>query len=348
MLRPMNEPRATTRRVILQCAVALVTVAWAFGTSAATRADDGPFARAVAIAQQRTVKIYGAGIGRVSGYGTGLLVSAEGDILTAEGVNLLGNRIRVTLPDGSMHDARLVRSNHELQLALLKIDAPTPQYFALGDQPPVEKGSWVVAVSNAFKVADGAEPLSVTLGIVSLRTRLDARRGTQDSPYLGDLLLIDAITSNPGAAGGAVVTADGRLAGMIGKIIESKSTNTRLNYAVPVDLLDKFVRDELESFAPVVASSDAKAELGIRLFRLGGRNAPAYIDRVVANSPAAAAGLRPDDLVISVGGQAIRNVTEYRQVVDTLKPGEEVLLLVKRGEKVQEFRITPVAEDSDE
>jgi serine protease Do len=323
-------------------------VGCALAAIASVRADEGPFAQAVAAAQQRTVKIYGAGIGRVSGFGTGVVVSPEGDILTAEGVILFGERIRVTLPDGTMHEAKLVRSNHELQVALLKIDVPTPQYFALADQPPLEKGSWVVAVSNAFKVADRAEPLSVTLGIVSLRTRLDARRGTQDSPYLGDLLLIDCITSNPGAAGGAVVTADGRLAGMIGKIIESKSTNTRLNYAVPVDLLDKFVRNELESFAPVVATTDAKAELGIRLFRLGGRNAPAYIDRVIPNSPAAQAGLRPDDLVISIGGQAIRNVSEYRQVVDTLKPGEEVLLLVKRGEKVEQFPITPVAEDSGE
>jgi serine protease Do len=116
-------------------------------------------------------------------------------------------------------------------------------------------------------VADHAEPLSVNIGVLSLRTQLDARRGINDFPYEGDVYLYDAITSNPGAAGGAVVSSEGKLVGMIGRVIESKSTNTRLNYAVPADTLKQFMTGKEP--VPMVAettSTGAKGELGIRLF----------------------------------------------------------------------------------
>lgn len=309
--------------------------------------SDSVFADAVAAAQKRTVKIYGASIGRTPGYGTGLVVSASGDILTASGVHLTGQSIRVTLADGTTHEATLVRRSQELQSALLKIDAPTPDYFDLAEAPATEQGDWILAVSNAFKVADGDEPLSVNIGILSLRMKLDARRGLVDFPYEADVLLYDAITSNPGAAGGAVVTADGKLLGMIGRVIEAKSTNTRLNYAVPVDLLGKFVRGEETS--PLVAASPGnnaagKPDLGIRLFALGGRRAPAYIDRVIPGSPAAAAGLKSDDLVVTIGGQVVRDAGQFRQIADGLAIGQEVVVEVKRRNELLTVKLTPVAE----
>ena len=305
---------------------------------------DGAFADAVAAAQTRTVKIYGAGIGRSPGYGTGLVVSASGDILTANGVYLSGQTLRVTLSSGATHEAALVRRSQELQTALLKIDAATPDFFDLADMPLAEQGDWILAVSNAFKVADGDEPLSANIGVLSLRMKLDARRGFQDFPYAADVLLYDAITSNPGAAGGAVVNADGKLLGMIGRVIEAKSTNTRLNYAVPVDLLGKFLRGEETAPMAVVATPGNKSDLGIRLFALGGRRAPAYIDRVLPGSPAAAAGLKSDDLVVSIGGQVVRDAGQFRQIAESLPIGQEVLIEVKRKNELVSVKITPAAE----
>lgn len=309
----------------------------------ASNGIDGAFADAVAVAQKRTVKIYGAGIGRSPGYGTGLIVSAGGEILTANGVYLSGQTLRVTLADGKTHEATLVRRSQELQTALLKIDAPTPDYFDLADMPASEQGDWILAVSNAFKVADGDEPLSVNIGVLSLRMKLDARRGLQDFPYEADVLLYDAITSNPGAAGGAVVTAEGKLLGMIGRVIEAKSTNTRLNYAVPVDLLGKFVRGE-ETTPMVAAVPGNKSDLGIRLFALGGRKAPAYIDRIIPGSPAAAAGLKSDDLVVSIGGQVVRDSGEFRRIAESLAIGQEVVVEVKRKNDLVSVKLTPVAD----
>jgi len=306
--------------------------------SAVVRGQDeaaNAFEPAIEHAQQRVVKIYGGSIGRSPGYASGIVVSEDGQILTSQGAFLATGNLRVTFPDGSMHPAKVLRRSPTLQAALLQVESKTPHYFDIPEQPRVSRGDWILAVSNAFKVADGREPLSVNIGVLGLRTRLDARRGFQDFPYEGDVYLYDAITSNPGADGGAVVDSEGKLVGMIGKVIESKSTNTRLNYAVPADLLLQFIKGESSSLSPQnTAARPGPPELGIRLFALGGRNSPAYIDRVVANSPAAAAGLRADDMVISVAGQIVRNGADFQRIVATLKAGQEVAIEVKRQDQV--------------
>ncbi|MEX2177029.1 MAG: S1C family serine protease [Pirellulaceae bacterium] len=367
----MSEAKAYPMpRIYLWMAVAwacLVVPAEGWGQSSAPTANEGiddAFAPAIARAQQRTVKVYGAEIGRSPGYATGLIVSDHGDILTANGVFLAGQNLRVTLPSGETYPAVLVRRSQELQTALLKIDAATPDYFNLAEfnlaefnlaefnlaesdlaeAGPIEKGDWILAVSNAFKVADGAEPLSVNIGVLGLRMKLDARRGLQDFPYAADVLLYDAITSNPGAAGGAVVTAEGKLVGMIGRVIEAKSTNTRLNYAVPIDLLAMFLRNEALAPAVAATSPGAKADLGIRLFALGGRRGPAYIDHVQADGPAAAARLKTDDLIVSLGGQVVRNSGDYSRIVTSLAVGQEVVIEVKRKNELLRLRIVPAAE----
>lgn len=315
-------------------------------TAASAQQSDNVFAKAVARAQSRTVKIYGAGIGREPGYATGLLVTDDGRIITALGIYLTGQQIRVVLADGSRHEAKVLRRDPTLQLALLKIDAVTPKYFTLSEKRSARQGDWILAVSNAFKVADGDEPLSVTLGLVSLRTRLAAKRGTRNVAYDGEVLLIDAITSNPGAPGGAVVDADGHLVGMIGKIVDSKETNTRLNYAVPADVLHQFMENRSPKVAKPPPTVAAKGVLGIRLFTLGGRRAPAYIDRILPGSPAAKAGLRSDDLIISLDGRTVRSVEDYNKVVATLKAGKKIGVTIKRKQQVLQISIIPVSEDT--
>ena len=319
---------------------------------AAAQAGNGPFAKSIAYAQARTVKIYGAGIGRQEGYATGIIISADGRILTTQGVFLAGGSIRVVLPNGDKHYALVERRSHPLNAAILKLDSPpeveaiqTPDYFEVAETSVAQKGDWVIGISNAFKVANGSERLSVTLGVVSLRTQLEAKRGASDVDYDQDVLLIDCITSNPGAPGGAVVTADGRLAGMIGKVIESKSTQTRLNYAVPNDLLHKFLIGEPIKITTPKTLTGGKAVLGIRLFTLGGRRAPAYIDRVKPGSPAAKAGLRSDDLILSIGGERIRYASEYKKILAQLTPGKPVTIIVKRKAKAVTVQVTPEAED---
>jgi serine protease Do len=312
-------------------------------TSPAQESPAGFFETGISASQPKMVKIFGASVGKVEGTSTGFLVSEEGHILTTQGVYLDGRQIRVILADGKEYRATVSRRDRITQLALLKIEAKTPDYFQLSEKPIGEIGDWVIAITNAFKVAEKNEPLSATLGVISLRTEMTARFNKRDVAYDGELVVIDAITSNPGAGGGAVITPKGELVGMVGKIISSSETNTRLNYAVPCHLLARFVNGSDEELEQTAQASIEKSELGIMLFKLGGRGNPAYVDRVRRSSPAAAAGLQPDDMIITLAGQKIGNNKEYQEALDTLPAGDEVIIIVKRGLEFLRIPITPVA-----
>ncbi len=306
------------------------------------------FEQAGNYAQARVVKVYGAKVGSTPGYASGLVVSEDGLIVTANGTYLNGDRVRVVLPDGSSHVATIVKRNRELQLAMLKIEAKTPDYFDLAETRKTFRGEWVLAVSNVFKIADGNDPASVMLGIVSLQTKLEAKRGNEAVPFEGDVLLLDMISSNPGAPGGAVVDGQsGQLVGMIGPILESRTSGTRLNYAIPVALLNVLV---VGNDAPVAVSPPLKpmpVDLGIHVFRLGGKDSPAYVDRVDAGS-SAAVPLRTDDVILSIGSERIRTVRQYDDVVAKLVVGEPVELTVKRGPELIRVTIKPMIRKEEE
>jgi serine protease Do len=218
----------------------------------------------------------------------------------------------------------------------LDLGVPTPNFFDLEKESTARQGDWVAAVSNAFKVADKDEPLSVMMGVVSLRTTIDAKLNQRDVAYSGPLVLIDAITSNPGAAGGVVLDGSGLVVGMIGRIIDSSETNTRLNYAVPCSEVLKFVRGDSESSsAPIVASSTGKPlDLGLKVFTLSGRSAPPYVDRVAAGGLAAQAGIQADDLIVSVAGEKVNSVSQYTAAIEKLTDAEEVVIVVARKKEL--------------
>lgn len=309
------------------------------------------FDRAVEFAQQRVVKIYGAAIGREHGYATGVLVSGEGHILTSQGIYLASSRIRIVLPDGSQHFAEVVRRDAPTQLALLKIDTETPDYFEVARESNAVTGDWVLAVSNAFKVAESTEHLSVNMGIVSMRAQLDTKKRAQDFDIDSEILIVDAITANPGAPGGALVTIDGQLAGLVGKVLESQATNTRLNYAIPVDIVARFLAGEPTVVETAVeVANGGPGTLGLRIFKLSGRRAPAYVDSVKPGSPADKAGLKKDDLVLTVDDEWIKNVRDYEAFAKEITAGQDYAFTVKRGLEVLQFTITaaPMEEATDE
>jgi serine protease Do len=170
-----------------------------------------------------------------------------------------------------------------------------------------EPGAGILALSNLFNVATGDEPASVQKGTISVVTQLEARRGVFETPYHGPVYVLDVTTNNPGAAGGALVTRDGRLVGMLGKELRNALNNTWLNYAVPIDEFRKPV--EAIEAGKYVAQRDPEAArkpqrpldlaaLGIMLVPDVLERTPAFIDRVLPGLPADRAGLRPDDLIL--------------------------------------------------
>jgi len=295
--------------------------------------------RARTTAAEAVVKLYGQGASRVHGYGTGFLVSPDGKILTTMSTLVTG-RIRAVLADGRQFVARLVRTDPYRQLALLEIDAEGLRHLELVKTDDLAIGDTVIAMGNWFKVADGEEPVSVNRGILGLKTNLDARRLTQSYDYHGPVLIYDAITANPGAPGGPLLDVDGHCVGIVGRIVEATGTNTRINYALPSEEILAFLggsASETTSTQPAMALRIGKPYLGIKISKLGFRHVTAYVERVRTGSPAAEAGLKPDDLILAVDGKRIPDAAAYREAVDQLAPGQVVELVIKRG--TQLFRV---------
>lgn len=298
------------------------------------------------------VKLYGKAAGREHGYGTGVIISPDGRIITTLSLMVSLRGVKVVLADGRRYEARLERTDEVRQLALLKIEATDLPYMTPHSAAHLEQGDSVIALGNWFKIADGHESVSVCKGIVSLRMPLAARRLAQDFDYQGDALILDAITANPGAAGGPLLDIEGHFVGLVGKVIESVHTNTRLNYAVPGEEViaflksenaasargasDEMRRPEARSGGETPSASGAsdrtkKPYIGVRLARLGYRHVSAYVERVRPGSPAAKAGILPDDLILAIDGRRIADADAYEEMVVRFLPGQSAAFTLKRG-----------------
>lgn len=326
-------------------------------------ARGGGFDRAIDAAMPRVVKLYGLGVGAQAGYGTGVVVSSDGQVLTVLSLLIDARQVRAVTADGTHYEAEVVHRDNARQLALLRLNPPDQggdtanvrgsanpfTYFDLkcgaADDAALRPGDWVLAAGNPFKVADGAEPVSVVHGVFSARTRLDARRQVKEFPYRGDVLVIDAITSNPGAPGSAVVDVEGRFVGMIGREVVSNLTHTHFNYAVPRDVLCEFFK-EATGVTPRDALAEASAskgvvDPGIRLTRTGYRDLPPMVDRVRRGSAAELAGVRQDDLILSLNGKNVANPEEYDERMRSIAAGEGIDLVIRRGRNVVTIRLEP-------
>lgn len=299
--------------------------------------------------QPKIVKIYGAGGFRgLEAYQTGMLMSADGYILTVFSYVLDTDEIGVTLADGRRFSAKLIGADPQLEIALLKINAESLPHFQLEEAVEVESGARILALSNLFGVATGNEPASVQHGIVSVKTRLEARRGVFETPYRGDVYVLDAITNNPGAAGGALITADGQLVGMLGKELRNAQNNTWLNYAVPIAALrptieeirqGRFVAREAPDEKERPADSARLIELGIVLVPDVLERTPPYIDYVRPGSAAATAGLRPDDLVVLVNDRLVPSCAAMRTELESIERAAPAKITVLRDEQTLEFTL---------
>ncbi|MFO0974096.1 MAG: trypsin-like peptidase domain-containing protein [Phycisphaerae bacterium] len=290
------------------------------------------------------VKLYGASIGRAGGFGSGVLVSRDGLILTIDSILLDSRNLRAVLHDGRRFAATLVRRDEGRELALLRIAAHDLPCLVPAASAELLPGDPVIAAGNCFKVAEGEEPASLLRGIVVARTALELRRRTQPLDYAGDLILIDAITSNPGMAGGPLLDLRARLIGLIGPVAIADATNTRVNYAIPGEALTAFLAAG-DAPAPRRSTSHPAralppAALGIHLFTLGYVKVAAYVDRVAPGSPADRAGLQPDDLIVALNDRRIATVEDFNAVQADLRPGDAVRLTVKRGGQVLTLSLT--------
>lgn len=295
-------------------------------------------------ARARVVKVFGAGGFRgLEPYQTGITVSAEGHILTAWSHVLNTDYITVVLDDGRRFDAELLAADPRYEIALLAIEASGLPHFELQSDALAAVGSPVFALSNLFGIASGGEPVSVQRGHIAARTALGRRQGTYETPYQGEIYVLDVVTSNPGAAGGAVIDHDGRLVGLIGKEMQDARDDTWLNFALPVDQLTVAVAALLGDDTANDTTTQATVNEPVTLSDWGFvlvpdvvANTPAYIDSVRRDSVAHQAGLHPDDLVVLIDGHVITSCGRLRDALTTIDRSATVRLTVQRGNELLE------------
>ncbi len=314
------------------------------------------FSHAIKSVQAVTVKLYGLSAGSQQGYGSGILVSSDGLVLTVDSILIDGSNTRAVTPDGALYAVDIIARNREEQLALLQLrDASDPQAkpegiicLNVGSSDELSSGDWVIAAGNPFKVADGAEPASVALGIFGGRSNLDAQRRKQDYPYRGPVLVIDAVTSNPGAPGGPLADLEGELVGMVGRVVVSNTTHTQFNHAIPIEICSAFIARATQQSTDGLDQADLNdaraivpAELGIKLFQMGYKKSLVFVDRVKRGSVAFKAGLRADDLIVSLDGRGVADIRTFEKVLSRLDRAKDIELIVIRKEEHIPLTIKP-------
>jgi len=332
--------------------------------------SDRGFARPIERLLPRVVKLYGVGAGKQAGYGSGVIVSEDGLVLTVYSLLINARHLKVVDSTGAAYGAEVLYRDRNRQLALLKIkpleddgevheaygassESLSFPYFDLACGKPqgsrahldelLAPGDWIVAAGNAFKVADGAEPMSLAHGVFSARTRLDATRRIKDFPYKGDVLVFDAVTSNPGAPGSAVVNLEGTFVGMVGRQVISNLTHTHFNYAIPRDVLCDFFLVATGARDPESAEAEVSApvDTGIRLAKAGYRTVLPFVERVQRNSPAARAGVRKDDLILSINERNVKSVEECRARLEAVSSDETIRIVLRRGRQIVTVQFEP-------
>ncbi len=312
----------------------------------------GSFAETVVQVLPRMVKIYGSGgLKGLEAYQSGFLISADGYVLTAWSYVLDAEEyINVVLDDGSRHGAKLINHDPRLEIALLKIEATDLPYFNLDEAVELQPGARVLAFSNLFGIAVGAEPASVLHGNIVAVSQLTARRGAFQSVYRGPVYIVDAMTNNPGAAGGALTDRNGQLIGILGKELRNALDNTWLNYSIPIAQLNASI-DEMRAGRNPPRREDENAKrpanphtlpaMGIVLVPDILAKTPPFIDGLRRQSPAAEAGLRPDDLILFVNDRMVSSCKELADELSFVDHIDPVRLTVQRGQELVDIELKP-------
>jgi len=260
--------------------------------------------------------------------GSGVIIDAAlGYVLTNDHVVKGANSIEVTTKDNRRFKAQLIGRDQPTDIALLRIKGDnltaTPlSAIPFGDSDTLEVGDFVLAIGNPFGLGQ-----TVTSGIVSAL----GRTGLGIEGY-EDFIQTDAAI-NPGNSGGALITLDGRLVGINTAILSRTGGNVGIGFAIPINMA-RLVMNQL-----VVNGEIRRGRIGITM-RLGGRDGEArrteetegaVIEKVEPQSPAAAAGIAKGDIVTAANNVAIKNTSQFRNLVGLLPVGSEVDLRLKRG-----------------
>jgi len=277
----------------------------------------------------------GGGSREVPGFGSGVIISQDGYIITNNHVVEDAENIEVTLNDNRKFQADLVGRDPNTDIALLKIKADNLSYARYGDSENLQVGEWVLAVGNPFLLGT-----TVTAGIVSAKGR---DLNLLDSEYRIESYIQTDAALNPGNSGGALVDTKGLLVGITSAIVSPNGSYAGYSFAIPVSIVKKVV-DDLREFGEVqraligvnirdVSEDDAKKQ---NLTDIRG----AVITDVRDGGSAADANLKVDDIIVKLDGVAVNSGSELQAQVSRHRPGDKVNITYYRNGKLITTPIT--------
>jgi serine protease Do len=274
--------------------------------------------------------------GRRTGGGSAVVITPDGFLLTSAHVVASSTRGRASLVDGSELEFEVVGSDPHSDLAVLRCDASDLVAAELGDAERLRVGQLVVAIGNPNGFAG-----SVTAGVISA---LGRSLPTQSGRIVDNVIQTDAAL-NPGNSGGALADGTGRVVG-----INTAVAGVGLGLAVPVNRATRQIVGAL-----MTEGRFRRAYLGIaggsrplppRIARRLGRSSGVEVVSVVEGSPAASAGLRPEDLIVELDGSAVADVGDIQRLMVVERIGAPVPVRVLRADRELELELVPAELDS--
>jgi Do/DeqQ family serine protease len=270
----------------------------------------------------------------VLGFGSGVIISGDGYIVTNNHVISGSDEVFVTLNDKREFKAKLVGSDPSTDLALLKIEGEDFHFIPWGNSDELQVGEWVLAVGNPFNLTS-----SVTAGIVSAKGKNIGI--IQDQYRMESFIQTDAAV-NRGNSGGALVDISGNLVGINTAIISPSGGYAGISFAVPVTIVEKVVKDIIE-FGVVqrailgVSIQDVTSDLAKEkeLDNLEG----VYVSEVRDDGAAKAAGILAGDLILTINGIKVNSAGELQEQVSRYRPNDKVEVMVKRNGKLKQFDV---------
>ncbi|WP_251621732.1 Do family serine endopeptidase [Odoribacter lunatus] len=270
-----------------------------------------------------------------TGYGSGVIISEDGYIITNNHVIKDADKVMIVANDKKEYEAKLIGQDLNTDLALLKIESEELPYIEYGNSDEVALGEWVLAVGNPYNLTS-----TVTAGIISAKARdLGMNRGQMS---LESFLQTDAAI-NPGNSGGALVNAKGELIGINTLIQSPTGAYSGYAFAIPVNIVRKVVND-LKDYGKV-----QRGVLGIRMGELTPalaeelgiqENSGIYVGDVIAGGAAQKAGMKEGDIIQGVNGVEVKTTPEFYEQLGKYHPGSVIRLKVKRNGNEKQMDVT--------
>ncbi len=280
--------------------------------------------------------IFGTSNEEELGLGTGIIITEDGYILSNEHVT--GERYSkcyITLEDGKKYTGTVMWSDDSVDLSITKIEAKNLKYIRLGDSNKIRVGETVYAIGNPI----GFEfRRTVTSGIISAKNRSIKLEEGEDKSYMSDLIQTDA-TINPGNSGGPLITPSGEVIGINTVKISSAEG---IGFAIPINV----VKNVIESFKNT--GSFEQATLGIYAYdkevipyinsNLSFEDG-IYVAQITKGGPSSSTELKEGDIILTIDGNKLSTMNDLREYIYTKKPGDNVILKVKRGKINKEISV---------